>query len=153
MNKKHQKFLNRLVSGSVFRGRNGAFTGRMYPLEVDVDNDTMVVQCENENGSTWDETWDDLKYVLYAFERGDYYFEDNEETLLTKDNFEVTINIVDDCCENEGGFYVEVEINDQKVDDFCIHPEDCDCEDPIAVMEYARDYVRKLELDWDGSYM
>lgn len=146
------EIINRLRSLTPFSGRNGAFEGTMTPESVNVDKDTMVVTCEKD-GHSWQETWDDLTYTIYAFERGDYYFLDVEDSILTADGFEVTINIVDDVEPNEGGFYVEIEIAEQKVDDFCIHPEDCDCSDPIAVMEYARDYVRKLQLNWNGKWM
>lgn len=145
-----QSIINTLISGIPFSGRNGAFEGMMYPKSVNVEKDTMVVECQKD-GHSWEETWDDLTYTIYAFQRGDYFFVEEEDDIHTKDDFVVTINIVDDVEPNEDGFYVEVEIKEQKVTDFCIHPEDCDCSDPIAVMEYARDYVQNLELKWDGK--
>lgn len=146
----NKEIINRLMSFSTFSGRNGAFEGRMTPTEVDVDNDSMIVLCEKD-GREWEEHWDDLQYTVWAFERGDYYFITDEENCVTADNFEVHLNIVDDVEPNEGGFYVEIEIGEQKVDDFCIHPEDCDCSDPIAVALYAKNYVQNLELQWDGK--
>ena len=55
-------------------------------------------------------------------------------------------DIQPDCDENEGGYYVQV-YSDEDLDDlydyFCVHPDDCDCEDEDAVEVYVREYIRE----------
>ena len=68
-----EEIRQRLLNGDMFSGRNGAFPGKMQVLG---QNDKgLLVRCTNLNGTTWEETWDDdIKYTIWAFERGDYYF-------------------------------------------------------------------------------
>lgn len=62
----------------------------------------------------------------------------------------VYVSYIDDCCENEGGYWCQVycdDFLDYEIDDFCIHPEDCDCSDVDAVEEYIRAYAAQWEYD------
>ena len=68
------------------------------------------------------------------------------------------ITWIPDCGENKGGLYCETYLDeccDQKIDDFCIHPEDCDCNDDQAVENYVRhfydDETFNLTQDFDGA--
>jgi hypothetical protein len=51
-----------------------------------------------------------------------------------------------DCKENEGGYWVEICLDEdlERYDDFCIHPCDCDCNDYDAVEKYVVSYVSKI---------
>lgn len=65
----------------------------------------------------------------------------------------VYVSRVEDCCENEGGYWCQVyadEFLDYELDDFCVHPEDCDCSDESAVDEYIKKYVAE-ECEFDLS--
>ena len=67
----------------------------------------------------------------------------------------VYVSYVDDCCENKGGYWCQVYCNDfldYEIDDFCIHPEDCDCSDGNAVAERIRQYVSEQEYDKSAYY-
>ena len=59
---------------------------------------------------------------------------------------EVALCFNNDCCENEGGFWVEVYLDEygDRFDDFCIHTDDCDCNDRLAVEQFAIDYVANI---------
>ena len=75
----------------------------------------------------------------------------------TKDMAGQTIYItyIDDCEPNEGGYYCETyadEDLDQKIDDFCIHPEDCDCDDDEAVEYYVRHYYDNDVLNLEYNF-
>ena len=50
------------------------------------------------------------------------------------------------CESNTGGWYVEIYLNeyDSCYDDFCIHTDDCDCQDDEAVVRFAKEYVSKI---------
>ena len=52
----------------------------------------------------------------------------------------VYLDILPDCGENEGGYYVEIYLKPEgdRYDDFCIHPDDCDCNNWNEVVDYAR---------------
>ena len=70
----------------------------------------------------------------------------------------IYINHTPDCEYNEGGYYCETysdEDCDHKIDDFCIHTDDCDCEDEGAVLEYMSHYyddeVLDLNFDFDNN--
>ena len=83
--------------------------------------------------------------------------------ITTKDKAGQTVYItyIEDCGENEGGFYCETysdEDCDCKIDDFCIYPEDIDdnedmsYRDRINAVEYlCRHYYddEVLDLTWD----
>ena len=69
----------------------------------------------------------------------------------------IYISYTEDCEYNEGGFYCEVyadEDGDNKIDDFCVHTDDCNCEDYDAVEEYIAHYyddeVLDMDFDFDG---
>ena len=73
----------------------------------------------------------------------------------TKDKAGQTIYItyINDCAENEGGFYCETYSDDNcdnKIDDFCVHPDDCDCRNYDEVEDYIRHYYDNevLDLNW-----
>lgn len=68
---------------------------------------------------------------------------------VTKNNKLVTIAYICDCCENEGGYYVQIynnDLYDEVIDDFCIHKEDCNCENLNEVENYIKEYVKNLVL-------
>ena len=49
-----------------------------------------------------------------------------------------------DCEDNEGGYYCEVYADEDfitKLDDFCVHPEDCDCDNDDEVEKYIMSYI------------
>lgn len=62
--------LKQLEEGKPFSGRNGAFTGRVEPQSI--EGDTLKVICD-KSGTRWHENWE-LQHVIWAFERGDYFF-------------------------------------------------------------------------------
>lgn len=62
--------LAKLIQGKQFSGLNGAFTGTVIPRKI--EGNTLSVTCEKD-GSSWEEDWN-LQHVIWAFERGDYYF-------------------------------------------------------------------------------
>jgi hypothetical protein len=67
----------------------------------------------------------------------------------------IYISYVDDCEENEGGFYCETysdEWGDNKIDDFCIHTDDCDCQNYDEVEEFIRHYYDDEELDLNWNF-
>lgn len=51
-----------------------------------------------------------------------------------------------DCDENEGGFYVEIGLDEnlEMYDYFCIHPDDCDCNNEDEVYTYAKEYINGI---------
>jgi hypothetical protein len=59
----------------------------------------------------------------------------------------VWVDVVDDVEPNEGGFYCEIYLNvgGDRYDDFCIHPEDCDCKNDRQVIAKVRRYVETIE--------
>lgn len=79
----------------------------------------------------------------------DFYEEYNVNGILatTAKGTKVCLCFVDDCEDNEGGFFVEVYEypgTGDYFDYFCIHKEDCDCEDMNAVEEFARKYISEV---------
>lgn len=62
--------LKQLEEGRPFSGRNGAFTGRVEPQSI--SGEALFVICDKD-GTRWHENWE-LQHVIWAFERGDYYF-------------------------------------------------------------------------------
>ena len=76
-------------------------------------------------------------------------------TAIDKAGHKVFVDYTPDCEYNEGGFYCETfadEDGADKIDDFCIHPEDCDCTDEEAVEEYIRNYYKDEVLDLEFSF-
>lgn len=72
-----------------------------------------------------------------------------------KSGQKVHLSFVKDVEPNEGGYYVEVynDINlENKIDDFCIHPTDCDCSNFTSVEHYAREYVTNTEYDLNYKF-
>lgn len=58
----------------------------------------------------------------------------------------VWIGHIRDCGENEGGYFCEVYDNedmDNRIDYFCIHPEDCDCTDENEVEKFIKWYAEQ----------
>ena len=58
----------------------------------------------------------------------------------------VWIGCIPDCDENEGGYFCEVwddEYMNNRIDYFCIHPEDCDCNNPEEVKKFIRWYAEQ----------
>lgn len=56
----------------------------------------------------------------------------------------VYVSYLDDCDENEGGYYCQVYTDkwyDHEIDDFCVHPYDCDCEDLDEVEKYIAKFI------------
>lgn len=51
-----------------------------------------------------------------------------------------------DCDENEGGWYVEIGLDEnlEMYDYFCIHPDDCNCEDDDEVERFAKEYISNI---------
>lgn len=75
--------------------------------------------------------------------------------ITTKDKAGQTVYItyIEDCGENEGGYYCEVYADEDlmyDLDFFCVHPEDCDCSDDDAVEAYIREFVAE-EYEFDLS--
>lgn len=53
-----------------------------------------------------------------------------------------------DCDENEGGWYCEVytdEYMENRIDYFCIHTEDCDCNNQEEVEKFIRWYAEMYQ--------
>lgn len=66
----------------------------------------------------------------------------------------VYVSYIPDCEPNDGGLYCETYSDqwcDNKIDDFCIHPEDCNCGSTLEVKKYIQDYYRDevLDLNYD----
>lgn len=56
----------------------------------------------------------------------------------------VYISITDDCDENLNGYYCQVfsdENMQNQIDDFCIHTEDCDCNNQDEVEKFIKEYA------------
>lgn len=68
-------------------------------------------------------------------------------TARTWNGTEVNVSFVKDVGVNEGGYYCTIEKADSEawIDDFCIHPNDCDCTNLDDVERYAREYVESIE--------
>ena len=65
----------------------------------------------------------------------------------------VHLSFVNDVEPNKGGYYVEVYNNlESKIDDFCIHPTDCNCSSLYEVDKYAREYVAQQEYDLNYKF-
>ena len=65
----------------------------------------------------------------------------------TKKGTKVCLCFVDDCEDNKGGYFVEVYLypgDGDRYDYFCIHKEDCDCEDMNEVEEFAKKYISEI---------
>ena len=62
-------------------------------------------------------------------------------TCITGRGTEVSLAFVPDCGENESGYYVEVylDASGDRHDDFCIHPDDCDCDDEVIIAKIITD--------------
>lgn len=58
----------------------------------------------------------------------------------------VRLEFVPDVEPNEGGYYVEVyhEDKEDRFDDFCVHPDDCDCDDDKTVERFAQQHVASI---------
>lgn len=69
---------------------------------------------------------------------------------ITKKGTEVIVYTTKDVEPNEGGLYCEINLanGDIPLDDFCIHPHDCDCSNDSAVEEYIKNYILSDEIDY-----
>jgi hypothetical protein len=67
-------------------------------------------------------------------------------TAKTQKGTRVWVSLVDDVEPNDGGFYCEIYLSQygDRYDDFCIHPEDCDCQNDKEVAKYVRKYVSTI---------
>jgi hypothetical protein len=65
----------------------------------------------------------------------------------TKKGTRVWMSYIPDCEDNTGGFYVEVYLNQygDRYDYFCVHPEDCDCNNSEAVEKFIKEYVSQIK--------
>ena len=65
----------------------------------------------------------------------------------TKKGTRVWLSFIPDCGSNAGGWYVEIYLDEHlsRYDDFCIHPEDCNCTDFYEVELVAKEYVKNIE--------
>lgn len=68
---------------------------------------------------------------------------------VTKKGTTVRCIYIDDVEPNAGGYFVEVyrdddELLGDKLDDFCIHPTDCDCSNWDAVVGEASKYIQSV---------
>ena len=69
---------------------------------------------------------------------------------LTKNGRKVYLCFNEDCEDNEGGYWVEVYTDkdlNNRIDDFCIHPDDCNCSDMFEVEECAKTYVKNQDYN------
>ena len=60
----------------------------------------------------------------------------------------VYVTYINDCESNTGGLWCQVyadENCDRELDDFCIHPDDCDCSDEEVVEAYILGFVSVQE--------
>lgn len=60
----------------------------------------------------------------------------------------VWITYIKDCGENEGGYFCEVyadEDYNERIDYFCIHPEDCDCTNEDEVENFIEEYSQMYQ--------
>lgn len=65
---------------------------------------------------------------------------------ISKDGHKVYLDYIEDCEDNEGGFFVMVYAYEDSLscdyfDYFCIHTDDCDCTNYDEVEKYAVKYV------------
>ncbi len=65
----------------------------------------------------------------------------------TKKGTIVYLSFIPDCGSNVGGWYVEIYLDQDgdRYDDFCIHPDDCNCSNYNAVAEFAKKYVSSIK--------
>lgn len=60
----------------------------------------------------------------------------------------VYIHYIEDCDENKGGYYCEVydtEEMDNRIDYFCVHTDDCDCNNVEDVEKFIRWYAEMYQ--------
>ena len=68
------------------------------------------------------------------------------------------VSTTPDCEYNEGGHYCEVYADEDysiKLDDFCVHTDDCDCDNEKEVEKYIESYISQEDYsdvtkDFDG---
>ena len=58
----------------------------------------------------------------------------------------VFVETICDVYPNENGYYCEIYLNSggDRFDDFCIHPDDCDCNNEWEVRRFVEDYVASI---------
>ena len=62
----------------------------------------------------------------------------------------VWITYIKDCDENEDGYFCEVYADEdysERIDYFCIHPEDCDCTNEDEVEKFIEEYSKMYQGD------
>ena len=71
--------------------------------------------------------------------------------MKTKKGTEIKLAYVPDCGSNAGGWYVEVyadlpghDINGDPYDNFCVHKDDCNCENFDEVEKFAEEYAMEM---------
>ena len=60
----------------------------------------------------------------------------------------VYIHYIEDCDVNKGGYYCEVydtEEMDNRIDYFCVHTDDCDCNNAEEVEKFIRLYAEMYQ--------
>ena len=60
----------------------------------------------------------------------------------------VWISMTPDCDVNAGGYYCQVytdEAMEHQIDDFCIHPEDCDCSNQEDLAKFVANYAEMYQ--------
>ena len=60
----------------------------------------------------------------------------------------VWVSTTPDCDENLGGYYCQVysdEDMENQIDDFCIHTDDCDCNNQEEVEKFIKEYTKMYQ--------
>ena len=60
----------------------------------------------------------------------------------------VWVSTTPDCAENLGGYYCQVysdEDMENQIDDFCIHTDDCDCNNQEEVEKFIKEYTEMYQ--------
>jgi len=60
----------------------------------------------------------------------------------------VWVSTTPDCGENQGGYYCMVYSDEDmtnQIDDFCTHPEDCDCTNLDEIEKFIEQYVKMYQ--------
>lgn len=127
-------------SVSVFWNEADAYRCMIAEMETEIAN------LQN-SGYEFVSAENDVSAELYVPD-SDIYFEwdiKEMEYSLTEGRYgNVWISTTPDCYENEGGYYCEVYSDrdmTNRIDYFCIHPEDCDCDNDEEVEKFIAWYA------------
>lgn len=88
--------------------------------------------------------------VEEAINEWNSYVENNSFIYYPNKYGNVWISKCKDCGENEGGFYCQVYADEdmtEQIDDFCIHPSDCDCNNEEAVKKFIKKYAKMYQQE------